>query len=313
MAASRPSNNILMIVKASSQGRIASMSNQERRPTPDEIPAQKLPYPAKQSDMVPAPDSDLSNYRPANKLEGKVALITGGDSGIGRAVAIAYAMEGADVAILYNENDSDAETTKSLVEERGRKCLVLKFDVRDYDNCQAAVDKTVSEFGKLNILVNNAAYQMTQKKFEDISIEQFRRTMETNVFGYFYMAKAALPHLKEGDVIINTGSIVGKIGKDMLVDYAASKGAVHTFTKSLALNLAERKIRVNSVVPGPVWTPNIPATMPKEKVGSYDTDVAMNRAAQPEELAPAYVFMAAEDSSFVTGALLDVAGGQTSS
>jgi NAD(P)-dependent dehydrogenase (short-subunit alcohol dehydrogenase family) len=289
------------------------MHTQERRPTPDEIPPQQLEYPAKQSDMVPAPDSDLSNYQPANKLKGKVALITGGDSGIGRAVAIAYAMEGADVAILYNENDSDAETTHNKVVELGQKCLVLKFDVRDFDACQAAVDKTADELGQLNILVNNAAYQMTQKRVEDISLEQFRRTMETNVFGYFHMVKAALPHLKAGDVIINTGSIVGKIGKDMLVDYAASKGAVHALTKSLALNLAEREIRVNAVVPGPVWTPNIPATMPKDKVGNFDTDVAMNRAAQPEELAPAYVFLAAQDSSFVTGALLDVAGGQTSS
>ncbi|MGF1459597.1 MAG: SDR family oxidoreductase [Leptolyngbyaceae cyanobacterium] len=289
------------------------MTTPERRPTPDEIPAQKLEYPAEQSDMVPAPDSDLSNYQPAHKLQGKVALITGGDSGIGRAVAIAYAMEGADVAILYNENDSDAETTQAKVQEHGQKCLVLKCDVRDYAACEAAILQTVDQLGQLNILVNNAAYQMAQPKLEDVSLEQFRRTMETNVFGYFYMIKAALPHLKAGDVIINTGSIVGKIGKGMLVDYAASKGAVHIMTQSLALNLAEREIRVNAVVPGPVWTPNIPATMPKEKVGSYDTDVAMNRAAQPEELAPAYVFMASQDSSFVTGALLDVAGGQTSS
>jgi NAD(P)-dependent dehydrogenase (short-subunit alcohol dehydrogenase family) len=288
------------------------MQSKERRPTPDQIPAQQLEYPAKQSEMTPAPDSDLSNYNPADKLVGKVALITGGDSGIGRAVAIAYAMEGADVAILYNENDSDAQTTRSLVQERGQECLILKFDVRDFAACQAAVQETVDHFGKLNILVNNAAYQMTQQRVEDISLEQFRRTMETNVFGYFHMVKAALPHLKAGDVIINTGSIVGKIGKGMLIDYATSKGAVHTFTKSLALNLADRQIRVNSVVPGPVWTPNIPATMPKEKVGSYDTDVAMKRAGQPEELAPAYVYLAAQDSSFVTGALLDVTGGQTS-
>lgn len=288
------------------------MQSKERRPTPDQIPAQQLEYPAKQSEMTPAPDSDLSNYNPANKLVGKVALITGGDSGIGRAVAIAYAMEGADVAILYNENDSDAQTTRSLVQERGQECLILKFDVRDFAACQAAVQETVDHFGKLNILVNNAAYQMTQQRVEDISLEQFRRTMETNVFGYFHMVKAALPHLKAGDVIINTGSIVGKIGKGMLIDYATSKGAVHTFTKSLALNLADRQIRVNSVVSGPVWTPNIPATMPKEKVGSYDTDVAMKRAGQPEELAPAYVYLAAQDSSFVTGALLDVTGGQTS-
>lgn len=289
------------------------MKTQERRPTPDEIPGQKLEYPAKQSDMTPQPDSDLSNYRPADKLKDKVALITGGDSGIGRAVAIAYAMEGAKVAILYNENDEDAETTQSMVAKRGGKCLTLKFDVREFEACQTAVNETVEHFGQLNILVNNAAYQMTQQKIEDITIEQFRRTMETNVFGYFYMVKAALPHLSEGDVIINTGSIVGKVGKDMLIDYATSKGAVHTFTKSLALNLAERNIRVNSVVPGPVWTPNIPATMPKEKVDNYDTDAAMKRAGQPEELAPAYVYFAAEDSSFVTGALLDIAGGMTSS
>lgn len=288
------------------------MAVQERRPTPDEIPAQQLEYPAKQSDMDPQPDSDLSNYRPADKLKDKVALITGGDSGIGRAVAIAYAMEGANVAILYDQNDEDADTTQAMVTERGGKCLPLKFDVRDFENCKAAVEKTVETFGQLNILVNNAAYQMTQQRFEDISLEQFRRTMETNVFGYFYMAKAAMSYLSPGDVIINTGSIVGKIGKDMLVDYATSKGAVHAFTKALALNLAERNIRVNSVVPGPVWTPNIPATMPKEKVGSYDTDVAMKRAGQPEELAPAYVYLAAQDSSFVTGALLDVTGGQTS-
>jgi NAD(P)-dependent dehydrogenase (short-subunit alcohol dehydrogenase family) len=290
------------------------MSNptQERRPTPDQIPGQQLDYPASQADMTPQPDSDLSNYNPANKLNGKVAFITGGDSGIGRAVAIAYALEGADVAIFYDQNDGDAQTTRAEVEKRGKRCLVIKGDVRDYDTCQQAIQQVVETFGHLDILVNNAAYQMVQQRPEDLSLEQFRRTMETNVFGYFYMVKAALPYLKSGDVIINTGSIVGEIGKGMLIDYAASKGAVHSLTKSLAENLAERHIRVNSVVPGPVWTPNIPATMPKEKVANYDTDVAMKRAAQPEELAPAYVFMAAQDSSFVTGTLLEVTGGQWS-
>ncbi len=286
------------------------MQTEEFRPTPDEIPGQKLDYPASQEDMVPKPDSDLSNYKPAGKLIGKVAFITGGDSGIGRAVAIAYAMEGADVAILYLHNDKDAEVTQKAVESKGQQCLVIKGDVRDFTACQTAIDQTIKQFGHLDILINNAAYQMTQKKFEDISIEQFRQTLETNVFGYFYMVKAALPHLKEGDAIINTGSIVGKMGKGMLVDYATSKGAVHTFTKSLAQNLGDRKIRVNSVVPGPVWTPNIPATMPIEKVDNYDTDGIMERAAQPEELAPAYVFLGSSDSSFVTGALYDVTGGQ---
>ncbi len=286
------------------------MQTEERRPTPDQIPGQKLDYPASQEDMVPQPDSDLSNYKPAGKLIGKVAVITGGDSGIGRAVAIAYAMEGADVAILYLHNDKDAEVTQKAVESKGQQCLVIKADVRDFTACQTAIEHTIQQFGHLDILINNAAYQMTQKKFEDISLEQFRQTMETNVFGYFYMVKAALPHLKAGDAIINTGSIVGKMGKGMLVDYATSKGAVHTFTKSLAQNLGDRKIRVNSVVPGPVWTPNIPATMPIEKVDNYDTDGIMERAAQPEELAPAFVFLGSSDSSFVTGALYDVTGGQ---
>lgn len=289
------------------------MQTKEHRPTPDQIPGQQLDYPASQEDMTPKPDSDLSNYRPADKLKGKVALITGGDSGIGRAVAIAYSLEGADVAILYNVHDDDASVTEAEVNKRGQKCLKIKADVRDPKACQDAVQQTVKTFGKLNILVNNAAYQMVQESFEDVTEEQFRRTMETNVFGYFYMVKAALPHLHDGDAIINTGSIVGKIGKGFLVDYATSKGAVHTFTKALALNLAERNIRVNAVVPGPVWTPNIPATMPAKMVEGFDTDVAMKRSGQPEELAPAYVFLAAQDSSFVTGALLDVTGGQTSS
>lgn len=289
------------------------MDPNERRPTPDQISGEQLDYPASQADMELSPDSDLSNYSPADKLAGKVAIITGGDSGIGRAVAIAYAMEGADVAIVYLHSDGDAAKTKELVEARGRQCLVVKADVRDSAACRTVVEKTVAAFGKLNILVNNAAYQMVQEKFEDITEEQFRRTIETNVFGYFYMVKAAVPHLKENDVIVNTGSIVGKIGKPFLIDYAASKGAIHSMTKALALNLAERKIRVNAVVPGPVWTPNIPATMPAKMVDGFDTDGALNRAAQPEELAPAYVYFASQDSSFVTGALLDITGGQLSS
>lgn len=289
------------------------MDSQERRPTPDEISGQQLEYPASQADMDIQPDSDLSNYSPANKLKDKVAIITGGDSGIGRAVAIAYAMEGADVAIVYLHNDNDADKTRRMIEAKGRKCLPIKANVRDAAACRTIVEKTVSTFGQLNILVNNAAYQMVQEQFEDVTEEQFRRTLETNVFGYFYMIKAVVPHLKENDTIINTGSIVGKIGKAFLIDYAASKGAVHSMTKALALNLAERKIRVNAVVPGPVWTPNIPATMPAKMVDGFDTDGALNRAAQPEELAPTYVYFASQDSSFVTGALLDVTGGQLSS
>ncbi|MES2464986.1 MAG: glucose 1-dehydrogenase [Armatimonadota bacterium] len=292
------------------------MSNtaKESRPTAEEMPALQLPYPARQSDMVPAPDTDLSSYRAAGKLENKVAIITGADSGIGRAVAIAFAMEGANVAIVYNENDGDAQTTRGMVEERGRRCLVLKRDVRDRAACQSAVEETVQTFGGLNLLVNNAAYQMAQKEFSDITEEQFRRTLETNLFGYFHMAQAALPHLKKGDAIINSGSIVGMVGNELLVDYCASKGGIHAFTKALALNLAPKGIRVNCVAPGPVWTPNIPATMPVEEVEQFGHEVAMGRPGQPEELAPAYVYLASDgDSSFVTGIILEVTGGKLSS
>ncbi len=289
------------------------MTSQEPRPRADEIPGQKLPYPAKQSDLHPAPDSDLSNYKPAGKLKGKTAFITGADSGIGRAVAIAYAMEGANVAIFYNVNDEDAATTRRMVEAKGGRCLVIKGDVRDSAACRQAVAQVVKEYGALNILVNNAAFQMAQKRFEDISEEQFRRTLETNIFGYFYMAQAAVPHLHKGDVIINTGSIVGMVGIPILIDYSASKGAIHAFTKSLALNLAERGIRVNAVAPGPVWTPNIPATMPIEEVQNFGHEVALGRPGQPEELAPSYVFLAAEDSSFITGIIIEVTGGKLSS
>ncbi len=289
------------------------MSTDKQRPKSEDIPGQKLPYPAKQSDMKPQPDSDLSNYLAAGKLRGKVALITGGDSGIGRAVAITFAMEAADVAILYNVNDEDADTTRRMVQAKGQKCLLLKHDVRNSAECRTAVQQTVSEFGHLNILVNNAAYQMAQPRFEDVTEEQFRRTFETNIFGYFFMAQAALPHLKEGDAIINTGSIVGLVGHPMLVDYTATKGAIHAFTKSLALNLGERGIRVNCVVPGPVWTPNIPATMPIEEVENFGHEVALGRPGQPEELAPAYVFLASTDSSFATGSLVEVTGGKLSS
>jgi len=289
------------------------MSQEQQYPKSEDIPGQKLPYPAKQSEMNPQPDSDLSNYSAAGKLTGKVALITGGDSGIGRAVAIAFGMEGAAVAILYNENDEDAETTRRMVEAKGKRCLVIKADVRSAEACRAAVKKTVDELGGLNILVNNAAYQMAQQKFADISEEQFRRTFETNIFGYFHMAQAALPHLAKGDAIINTGSIVGLVGNPMLVDYCATKGAIHAFTKSLALNLGEQGIRVNAVVPGPVWTPNIPATMPIEEVENFGHEVALKRPGQPEELAPAYVLLASSDGSFMTGSLVEVTGGKLSS
>jgi len=285
---------------------------QEFRPDAEDFGRQQLPYPAKQSDMDPQPDSDLSNYRPAAKLEGKIALITGADSGIGRAVAIAFAMEGAKVAIVYNENDGDATTTREMVEAKGGECLVLRHDVRQSAECRAAVAATVARFGGLNILVNNAAFQKAQQRFEDISEEQLRRTFETNIFGYFFMAQAVLPHLEKGDAIVNTGSIVGLTGLGILIDYTATKGAIHAFTKSLALCLGERGIRVNCVVPGPVWTPNIPGTMPADEVENFGHEVALGRPGQPEELAPAYVLLASSDGSFMTGALVEVTGGRLS-
>jgi len=288
------------------------MTDTPARPMAADIQGQKLPYPARQSDMHPAPQSDLSSYLPAGKLQGKIALITGGDSGIGRAVAIAFAMEGARVAIVYNVNDGDAETTRSMIEAKGGECLVLRHDVRKADECRAAVAATVARFGGLNILVNNAAYQMAQARFEDFTEEQLRRTFETNIFGYFFMAQAAVPHLSNGDAIINTGSIVGMTGLAILIDYASTKGAIHAFTKSLALSLGDRGIRVNCVVPGPVWTPNIPATMPESEVANFGHEVILKRPGQPDELAPAYVLLASADGSFITGALLEVTGGRLS-
>lgn len=286
------------------------METIEFRPKSEEIPGQQLPYPARQSDMNPAPDSDLSNYKPAGKLTDKVAIITGADSGIGRAVAIAFAMEGADVAIVYNENTSDAMTTKHLVESKGRSCLVIQADVRSSAACLDAVRQTVDRYGKLNILINNAAFQMAQEKIEDITEEQFRRTFETNIFGYFFMVKAALPHLQSGDAIVNTGSIVGIVGNPILVDYTATKGAIHSFTKSLAIQLGKRNIRVNCVAPGPIWTPNIPATMPEDEVKNFGHEVALARPGQPEEVAPAYVLLASNEGSFITGSIVEVTGGK---
>ncbi|GAB4016772.1 glucose 1-dehydrogenase [Spirosoma migulaei] len=286
------------------------METSEFRPEAADIPGQQLPYPARQSDMNPAPDSNLSNYKAAGKLTDKVAIITGADSGIGRAVAIAFAMEGANVAIVYNENTDDAMTTKHLVESKGRPCLVIQADVRSSAACLDAVRQTVDRYGKLNILINNAAFQMAQERIEDITEEQFRRTFETNIFGYFFMVKAALPHLQAGDAIVNTGSIVGIVGNPILVDYTATKGAIHSFTKSLAIQLGKRNIRVNCVAPGPVWTPNIPGTMPEDEVKNFGHEVALARPGQPEELAPAYVLLASSEGSFITGSIVEVTGGK---
>ena len=288
------------------------MNQKEFRPTASEIKEQQIPYPAAQSAMKQQPDSNLSNYSAAGKLKNKVAIITGGDSGIGRAVAVAFAMEGANIAIIYNENDGDAEETKRMVEIYNMECLIIKTDVRNKQDCFDAVNSTIQRFGSINILINNAAFQQTQERLEDISEEQLRRTFETNIYGYFFMAQAVLPHLKEGDAIVNTGSIVGLTGLEILVDYTATKGAIHSFTKSLALQLGKRNIRVNCVIPGPVWTPNIPGTMPAKEVANFGHEVALGRPGQPEELAPAYVLLASSDGSFITGSLLEVTGGRLS-
>ena len=262
---------------------------------------------------VPPDPSAASRYRSVfapGLFAGQRLWVTGGGSGIGRAVAMAFAMEGAQVAIVYNANDDDASETKRLVEGKGGECLILKHDVRSSAECKAAVAATVERFGKLNILVNDAAFQHAAEKFEDITEENWKRTFETNIYGYFFMAQAAVPHLKKGDAIVNTGSIVGMTGLALLLDYTCTKGAIHSFTKSLALSLGDRGIRVNCVVPGPVWTPNIPGTMPADEVENFGHEVILKRPGQPEELAPAYVLLASSDGSFMTGALVEVTGGR---
>jgi NAD(P)-dependent dehydrogenase (short-subunit alcohol dehydrogenase family) len=252
-------------------------------------------------------------YKAAGKLQDKVAIITGGDSGIGRAVAVLYAREGADVSLVYlPEEQSDAEETRSAVEAEGRRALLLPGDVSDSSFCQQAIERTVSEFGKLDIVVNNAAYQQHQKSLEEVTEEQWDRTFKTNIYGYFYMAKAALAHLAPGSSIINCGSITGLEGSQQLLDYSATKGAIHAFTKSLAQNLVEKQIRVNCVAPGPVWTPLNPSDKEPKEVAQFGQSVPMKRPAQPEEIAPSFVFFASEaDSSYITGEVLTLLGGET--
>ncbi len=265
--------------------------------------------PGDQDRMSPEPQVVPDGYQGAGKLQGKVALITGGDSGIGRSVAVLFAMEGADVAINYDKNDSDANDTKAMVEQHGRKCLLLKGDVGDESFCKSAVEKTVSELGGLNILVNNAAEQHPQKTITDITEEQLTRTFRTNIFGYFFMAKAAVPHLKEGDSILNTCSVTAFKGMPVLLDYASTKGAIVAFTRSLAENLKDKKIRVNSVAPGPVWTPLIPSTFPPDKVDSFGESTTWERPAEPGEIATSYVFLASRDGLFFSGQTLHPNGG----
>jgi NAD(P)-dependent dehydrogenase (short-subunit alcohol dehydrogenase family) len=277
------------------------------------MPPQQQSKPGSEAELEPRPRYDAPLYTGAGKLKEKVALITGGDSGIGRAVAVLFAREGADVAFTFlKEEKQDAEETTRAIEAEGQRAYALSGDVRDPKVCKKLVNQTVEKFGKLDILVNNAAFQQHQESLDDVTEEQWDRTFKTNIYGYFYMTKAALPHLEEGSAIVNTGSITGLEGSKQLLDYASTKGAIHAFTKSLAQNLVERGIRVNCVAPGPVWTPLNPADKKAEDVAQFGADTPMKRPAQPEEIAPAFVYFASEvDSSYVTGEVLTLLGGET--
>jgi NAD(P)-dependent dehydrogenase (short-subunit alcohol dehydrogenase family) len=277
------------------------------------MPAQHQSKPGQEHKLDPKPRYEAPHYTGANKLKDKVALITGGDSGIGRAVAVLFAREGADVAFTFlKQEKQDATETKRAVEAEGRRAYPMMGDVRDAKVCRKFVEQTVDEFGKLDILVNNAAFQQHQESLEEVTEEQWDQTFKTNIYGYFYMTKAALPHLAEGSAIVNTGSITGLEGSKELLDYSATKGAIHAFTKSLAQNLVERGIRVNCVSPGPVWTPLNPSDKKPEDVAEFGADTPYKRPAQPEEIAPAFVFFASEiDSSYVTGEVLTLLGGET--
>lgn len=259
--------------------------------------------------MDPRPIFENLNYQPNGKLQGKVALISGGDSGIGRAVAVLYAKEGADIVILYLDEHEDAETTKKRIEELGRRCLVIAGDIGDEAFCQQAVQQTIQAFGHLDILINNAGEEQAQNSILDITAQQLEQTFRTNVFGMFHLTKAALPHFKQGAVIINTASVTAYKGKATLIDYSASKGAVVTFTRSLSESLVKQGVRVNGVAPGPTWTPLIPSAYSAQDVSTFGSTTPMQRAAQPVELAPAYLFLACEDNANMSGQIIHVNGG----
>ena len=278
--------------------------NQQSRP-----PQHQSQQPGREHEMRPQPIYIREDYRGAAKLENRVALITGGDSGIGRAVAVHFAREGAHVVIVYLNEHRDAEETRRLVEAEGRRCLALAGDVADEGFCYEAVNRTVQEFGGLDILINNAAEQHPQDDLKKITAEQLVRTFRTNIFAYFYMTKAALDHLKPGAAIVNTTSVTAYRGSKQLLDYASTKGAIVAFTRSLALALADKDIRVNGVAPGPIWTPLIPSTFPEERVEKFGSDTPLGRAGQPAEVAPAYVFLASNDGTYMVGQTLHPNGG----
>ncbi|MFS0723224.1 SDR family oxidoreductase [Paenibacillus sp. 1P07SE] len=266
--------------------------------------------PGLESEMTPLPEFDSASYKAAGKLADKVAIITGGDSGIGRAAAIAYAKEGADVVVVYLDEHEDAKLTQRHIEQAGRRCLLLAGDVGDASFCADVINQTMDTFGKLDVLVNNAAEQHPQQQLEDISDEQLEKTFRTNIFSMFYLTKAALPHLKQGAAIINTASVTAYRGSANLLDYSATKGAIVSFTRSLSTNIAGRGIRVNGVAPGPIWTPLIPSTFEESQVATFGADTPMQRPGQPRELAAAYVYLACDDSSYMTGQMLHINGGE---
>jgi NAD(P)-dependent dehydrogenase (short-subunit alcohol dehydrogenase family) len=287
----------------------AMQAGARRYPEPP-LPRQHQKKPGDEAALDPAPMYDAPHYLGSQKLKDKVALITGGDSGIGRSVAILYAREGADIAIAYLNEHEDAEETKRAVEKEGRRCIILSGDVADRKFCDAAVTATLQAFGRLDVLVNNAAFQEHVLDFEDLSDEHFDRTLKTNLYGYFHMAKAAVPHMQTGSAIVMTGSVTGMMGNKNLLDYSMTKGGIHAFVRSLASHLIGKGIRVNAVAPGPVWTPLNPADRSAEGVSKFGGGTPMKRPAQPEEIAPAFVFLAAPScSSYITGEILPIIGG----
>lgn len=295
--------------KSDEEDQPAMQAGAREYPAPP-FPKQHLAKPGLEADLRLAPMYDAPFYKGSEKLKNKVALITGADSGIGRAVAVLFAREGCDIAIAYLDEHQDAEATKAAVEQEGRRAILLPGDVADPDYAEAAVDRTISEFGKLDVLVNNAAFQEHVTDLEDLTAEHFDRTLKTNLYGYFHLAKAAVPYMNPGSAILMTGSVTGIDGSKQLLDYSMTKGGIHAFTRALSGHLIPKGIRVNAVAPGPVWTPLNPADKPAEDVSQFGAKTPMKRPAQPEEIAPAYVFLASSHcSSYITGEILPIVGG----